>query len=174
MAAVCSAEWRTGLRYCNARGLLALHRPEIATSHTRSQTASCWSAMSAGRTASADLEDPDIDAQTCFPGSARQWTNSAKHESTKVRGWIPIVQSRRNRRQPRGSLARPGQAAASPRTACSDLRLVHGGVRHARSERGEGAVGGVGVVAARKQTKTVCCGDILKKSGTGRVLGHKR
>jgi hypothetical protein len=38
-------------------------------------------------------------------------------------------------------LARPGQGAASARTARSDLRLVHGRVRHARSKGGEGAAG---------------------------------
>ena len=43
------------------------------------------------------------------------------------------------RNEPRASLARPGQGAASARTACSGLRVVHGGVRHARSEGGEGA-----------------------------------
>ena len=31
------------------------------------------------------------------------------------------------RNEPRAPLARPGQAAASSRTACSGLRLVHGG-----------------------------------------------
>ena len=35
-------------------------------------------------------------------------------------------------------------AAASPRTACSGLRLVYGGIRHARSERGEGVADGAG------------------------------
>ena len=70
------------------------------------------------------------------------------------------------RHEPRAPLARPGQGAASARTACSGLRLVHGGVRHARSEGGEGAAGGVGGIAARNQTTTViCCGDILKRSG---------
>ena len=43
-------------------------------------------------------------------------------------------------------LACPGQAAASARTSCSGLRLVYGRVRHARSEGGEGVVGGVGVI----------------------------
>ena len=50
------------------------------------------------------------------------------------------------RHEPRTPLARPGQGAASARTACSGLRVVHGGVRHARSEGGEGAAGGVGGV----------------------------
>ena len=50
------------------------------------------------------------------------------------------------RHEPRAPLARPGQGAASARTACSGLRLVHGGLRHARSEGGEGAAGGVGGV----------------------------
>ena len=44
-------------------------------------------------------------------------------------------------------LARPGEGAASARTARSGLRLVHRGVRHARSEGGEGVVGGVGGVS---------------------------
>ena len=35
-------------------------------------------------------------------------------------------------------------AAASPRTACSGLRLVYGRIRHARSERGEGVADGAG------------------------------
>ena len=38
----------------------------------------------------------------------------------------------------RAALARPGQAAASSRTARSGLRLVHRRLRHARSEGGEG------------------------------------
>ena len=46
---------------------------------------------------------------------------------------------------PAFALARPEQGAGSTRTACSGLRLVHGGVRHARSEGGEGVAGGVGV-----------------------------
>ena len=41
-----------------------------------------------------------------------------------------------------------GQAAASARTARSGVRLVHGRLRHARSEGGEGAAGGVGVITA--------------------------
>ena len=44
-------------------------------------------------------------------------------------------------------LWRPAQGAASARTAGSGVRLVHGGVRHARSEGGEGAAGGVGGVS---------------------------
>ena len=44
------------------------------------------------------------------------------------------------------ALARPGQAAASARTARSGLRLVHRRLRHARSEGGEGAAGRVGVM----------------------------
>ena len=50
------------------------------------------------------------------------------------------------RHEPRTPLARPGQGAASARTAGSGLRLVHRGLRHARSEGGEGAAGGVGGV----------------------------
>ena len=50
------------------------------------------------------------------------------------------------RNEPRAPLARPGQGAASARTAGSGLRVVHGGVRHARSEGGEGVAGGVGGV----------------------------
>ena len=46
----------------------------------------------------------------------------------------------------RTPLARPRQGAASARTAGSGLRLVHGRVRYARSEGGEGVVGGVGVM----------------------------
>ena len=42
------------------------------------------------------------------------------------------------------ALARSGKAAASSRTARSGLRLVHRRLRHARSERGEGAAGRVG------------------------------
>ena len=42
------------------------------------------------------------------------------------------------RHEPRTPLARPGQGAASARTVCSGLRVVHGGLRHARSEGGEG------------------------------------
>ncbi len=47
--------------------------------------------------------------------------------------------------RPRTPLARPGQGAASARTACSGLRVVYGGVRHARSAGREGASGRVGV-----------------------------
>jgi len=53
------------------------------------------------------------------------------------------------RHEHRAALARPGQAAASTRTAGSGLRVVYGGVRHARSEGGEGAAGGVGVIKLR-------------------------
>ena len=35
--------------------------------------------------------------------------------------------------EPRAALARPGQGAAGSRTARSGLRVVHRGVRHARS-----------------------------------------
>ena len=44
----------------------------------------------------------------------------------------------------RTPLARPGQDAAGSRSSRASLRLVHGGVRHARSEGGEGAAAGVG------------------------------
>ena len=50
--------------------------------------------------------------------------------------------------EPRTSLARSREAAASSRTAGSGLRLVHRRVRHARSERGEDIVGGAGGVMA--------------------------
>ena len=63
----------------------------------------------------------------------------ARQQQAKVLGT-----PRRN--EPRTPLARPGQAAASARTAGSGLRLVHRGVRHARSEGGEGVAGGVGVM----------------------------
>ena len=53
------------------------------------------------------------------------------------------------RHEPRTPLARPGQGAASARTACSGLRLVHEGFRHARSEGGEGVAGGVSVLGDR-------------------------
>ena len=45
------------------------------------------------------------------------------------------------RNEPRAALARPGQGAASARTVGSGLWVVHGRVRHARSERGEGVDG---------------------------------
>src|SRR5438128_2390474 len=48
--------------------------------------------------------------------------------------------------EPCAPLALSGQGAASPRTACSGLRVVYGGVRHARSEGGESTAGGVGVM----------------------------
>ena len=48
----------------------------------------------------------------------------------------------------RAALARPGQGAASARTACSGLRLVHRRVRHARSEGGEGVARRVGCLIA--------------------------
>src|ERR1700730_11238301 len=43
-------------------------------------------------------------------------------------------------------LARPGQVAASSRSSCSDLRLVYGGFRDARSERGQGLVKRSGIM----------------------------
>ena len=49
------------------------------------------------------------------------------------------------RHEPRTPLARPGQGERSARTARSGLRLVHRGLRHARSEGSEGAAGGVGL-----------------------------
>ena len=61
------------------------------------------------------------------------------------------------RHEPRTPLARPGQGAASARTAGSGLRVVHRRVRHARSEGGEGAAGGVGGVRPQ-----------LRSIGTGR------
>ena len=42
-------------------------------------------------------------------------------------------------------------SAASARTARSGIWVVHGGVRHARSEGGEGAAGGVGVTRRRER-----------------------
>jgi hypothetical protein len=59
--------------------------------------------------------------------------------------WISTWQSR---------LWRPGQAAASSRTARSGLRAVYGGVRYARPEGGQGAAGGVGRIAVRQRTRT--------------------
>ena len=56
------------------------------------------------------------------------------------------------RHEPRAPLARPGQGAASARTACSGLRLVHRRLRHARSEGGEGAAGRVGGIGNRPIT----------------------
>ena len=50
------------------------------------------------------------------------------------------------------ALARPGQAAASSRTARSGLRLVHRRVRHARSEGGEGAAGGAARLTTNFET----------------------
>jgi hypothetical protein len=44
--------------------------------------------------------------------------------------------------EPRTPLARSGQGAASARTVGSGLRVVYGGVRHARSDGCEGAAGG--------------------------------
>jgi predicted ATPase len=38
-----------------------------------------------------------------------------------------------------------GKVQHAPRTACSGLRVVHGGFRHARSKGSEGVVGGIGV-----------------------------
>ena len=43
------------------------------------------------------------------------------------------------RDEPRAPLARPGQGAGSSRTVGSGLRLVHGRVRYARSERSQSA-----------------------------------
>ena len=56
------------------------------------------------------------------------------------------------RNEPRAALARPGQAAASSRTACSGLRLVHGRLRHARSEGGEGAARGAAHLTTNFET----------------------
>jgi hypothetical protein len=52
------------------------------------------------------------------------------------------------RHEPRPPLARPGQDQASARTVGSSLRVVYGGFRHARSERGEGVAGRVGFLGA--------------------------
>jgi hypothetical protein len=64
-------------------------------------------------------------------------------------GTIPVPHSKDKRspreRQDKRYLTRQG--AASARTACSGLRVVHGRPRHARSEGGEGALGGIGVVS---------------------------
>src|SRR5262249_57241821 len=60
------------------------------------------------------------------------------------------------RHEPRPPLARPGQGAASARTAGSGVRVVYGGVRYARSERGEGVVGGVGGIARWKGRWPIC------------------
>ena len=51
------------------------------------------------------------------------------------------------RHEPCAPLARPGQGAGSAQTAGSGVRVVYGGLRHARSEGGEGAAGRVGVIA---------------------------
>src|SRR4029077_5581887 len=48
------------------------------------------------------------------------------------------------RHEPRSPLARPRQGERSARTVSAGVRVVYGGVRHARFEGGEGVVGGVG------------------------------
>ena len=63
--------------------------------------------------------------------SFRKAINVAQHQSAKT--W-----ELRACHEPGAALARPGQGSASARTACSGLRVVHGRVRHARSEGGEG------------------------------------
>src|SRR5580704_6184661 len=50
------------------------------------------------------------------------------------------------RNEPRAPLAGPGQGEASARAVGAGLRVVYGGLRHARSEGGEGVAGGVGVI----------------------------
>ena len=60
-------------------------------------------------------------------------------------------------------LALSGEAAASPRTARSGLRVVHRRVRYARPQGGQGAAGGVGVTKAFARmsangTKRTCRG----------------
>ena len=62
-----------------------------------------------------------------FEPLARDGVKACKRQS--VRRAQALGTTRRN--EPRTPLARPGQGAASARTACSGLRLVHGGVRHA-------------------------------------------
>ena len=57
-----------------------------------------------------------------------------------------------------------GKAAASARTACSGLRLVHGRLRHARSEGGEGVAGGVGGVTVVRRTRVATSGVGLRSS----------
>src|SRR5262249_37797870 len=51
------------------------------------------------------------------------------------------------------SLARSGQSAAGARTVGPGARVVHGGLRHARSERGEGVAQRVGVIKARHRCR---------------------
>jgi class 3 adenylate cyclase len=48
------------------------------------------------------------------------------------------------RHEPRTPLARPGQGARSTRTAGAGVWVVYGGLRHARSEGGEGVAGATG------------------------------
>ncbi len=61
------------------------------------------------------------------------------------------------RNEPCPPLARPGQGERSARTVGSGLWLVHRGVRHARSERGEGVVGAAQrVVMAPREGRLTC------------------
>jgi hypothetical protein len=59
------------------------------------------------------------------------------------------------RHEPRAPLARPRQGAASARTVGSGVRVVYGGVRHARSERGKGSARRVGVIDLFSRTDIV-------------------
>ena len=78
--------------------------------------------------------------------------NAAKAEAYFERALVVARQQQAKSWELRAamSLARlwrdQGKRAAGPRTARSGLRLVYGGLRHARSEGGEGAAGGVSVV----------------------------
>ena len=67
------------------------------------------------------------------------------------------------------ALARSGEAAASSRTARSGLRLVHRGLRHARSEGGEGAARRVGFIrtlmaSAAHQRRGAAVGGQLRQA----------
>jgi hypothetical protein len=71
---------------------------------------------------------PDNESRSVFRACTRRLESAASK----------IIRTPRLHK-PRAALARPGQGAASSRTAGSGVRVVHRRVRHARSEGGEGA-----------------------------------
>ena len=66
----------------------------------------------------------------------------AGSDAWKLRQFFILRYSQLN--EPQRGFGATKQDAASARTAGSGLPLVHGGLRHARSEGGEGIAGGIG------------------------------
>src|SRR5215467_7153403 len=108
-----------------------------ATLHWRSYDGggNNWGAVERGRGQSYRRKNrADVAGAECGEGASvfRARTRNCWPTTSEILG-----ASRRH--EPRAALARPGQGAASARTVGPGVRVVYGGVRHARSEGGEGA-----------------------------------